>query len=93
MSNTIQLLETIGKNADLRHASSEHLARALAELDASESLKRAAASRDGNHLARELSFSHLQIPNNINQYCPDEEFEPEPGREDQDLPRDDDDGE
>ena len=93
MSNTIQLLETIGKNASLRHAPPEHLAAALAEMDASESLRQAVASRDSSLLARELNFSQLQIPNNINQYCPDDEFEPDSNRDDEELPRDEDDDE
>jgi hypothetical protein len=54
MSNTIELLERIGQDASLRHASQENLARALNALNASEGLKVAAASGDKSRLTQEL---------------------------------------
>jgi len=83
MSDTIELLETIGKNASLRHASPEHLAQTLAGLHASEGLQQAAASGDGAHLNQELGYRALETPHNINQTAPEEE-ENEPGQHDGD---------
>lgn len=54
MSNTIELLEAIGRDASLRHAPRESLAKALGSMDASSSLTMAAASGDRSHLAGEL---------------------------------------
>lgn len=83
MSNTIELLETIGNNANLRHAPAEDLARTLTGLDASESLVQAAASGDSIHLTQELGYRALQNPNHVNQTAPEEE-EGEPGQDDRD---------
>lgn len=77
MTDTIELLESIGKNASLRHAPVEHLARALAGLDASENLRRAAASGDRGILTQELGYRALETPHTVNQTAPEEEeFEP-----------------
>lgn len=54
MTDTIELLETIGRDASLRHASGETLAQALNTLQASEGLRQAASSGDSRHLAQEL---------------------------------------
>lgn len=54
MSNTIELLESIGRNASLRHASRESLVQLLEGMDANIGLKLAAASGDRSHLAQEL---------------------------------------
>ncbi len=43
MTNTIELLETIGRDASLRHASGEDLSQAIIGLQASEALKLAAS--------------------------------------------------
>lgn len=66
MSNTIELLEAIGRDASLRHASRESLAQALDGLDASSSLKMAAASGDRSHLAGELGHKTSLVVN-VNQ--------------------------
>lgn len=74
MNNTIDLLETIGKDASLRRASGEELARTLAGLDASETLKQAAASGDSSHLRQELGdmeFGTSNHPANTNVTAPD----------------------
>jgi hypothetical protein len=54
MSDTIELLEVIGSNAVLRHASSEELAQALEQANASDALKAAAKAGDGSLLSIEL---------------------------------------
>jgi hypothetical protein len=66
MPMTIELLERIGQEASLRHASREDLVQALDELDASEGLKIAAASGDQDRLIEELGPKHhpMAPPNN-----------------------------
>jgi hypothetical protein len=66
MANTIELLEAIGRDASLRHASGEALSQALTELHASDALMRAAISGDDNHLARELGHRDVKAPNHVN---------------------------
>lgn len=62
MRDTIDLLEAVGSDASLRHASPEHLAAALAKAQASEALIAAAASGDGAHLSRELGQKSNEAP-------------------------------
>jgi hypothetical protein len=66
MSKTIELLELIGQDASLRHASQEGLTQALDALNASEGLKVAVASGDRSRLMHELGPKHhpMQPPNN-----------------------------
>lgn len=52
--DTIELLETIGRDASLRRAGRESLVHALDEMGANEGLKMAAASGDRSHLGQEL---------------------------------------
>lgn len=66
MSNTIELLEAIGRDASLRHASGEDLSRALTGLKASDALKLAAISGDEGHLARELGHGDVKGTHSIN---------------------------
>lgn len=54
MSNTIELLESIGKSAALRHASAEELAQVLEQADASDALKAAVRAGDISLLSVEL---------------------------------------
>jgi hypothetical protein len=53
MSNTIELLETIGKSASLRYASAEQLLHSLDQVNAPEELKGAVSSGDSSFLFRE----------------------------------------
>lgn len=62
MSDTIKLLETIGQNATLRHASAEALAHALEHSQASAPLKAAIASGDSSLLFEELGHKPMQAP-------------------------------
>ncbi|MFA6229818.1 MAG: hypothetical protein WC617_06535 [Rhodanobacter sp.] len=66
MSNTIELLETIGRDASLRHASGEDLSQALTGLQASEALKQAAISGDDGPLVKELGHRDIKGPNHVN---------------------------
>jgi hypothetical protein len=66
MTNTIELLETIGRDASLRHASGEALSQALTGLQASEALRQAAVSGDDSHLAKELGHRDVKVPNHVN---------------------------
>lgn len=66
MTGTIELLETIGRDASLRHASPYDLEQALAEMGASEGLKMAAVLGDGKHLRQELG-SRLDEVVQVNQ--------------------------
>lgn len=84
MSKTIELLELIGQDASLRHASREDLAQALDALNASEGLKVAAASGDKSRLEEELGNKQhpVRVNHNTGGCEPDEdETENEPRRE------------
>lgn len=93
MTNTIELLEAIGKDASLRHSSGEELARALGGLDASPELKMAAVSGNSLHLAQELGHKDNQVNHNpTNGGCDgdgdDMESEPDQGGDSEDEPSD-----
>jgi len=82
MTDTIQLLETIGGDASLRHASGDDLARTLSGMDASEALKQAAAAGDRAYLAQEPGFERLATPNraeNVSQTVPDDDDDDDDG--------------
>lgn len=60
MSNTVELLETIGSDASLRHASAPDLARTLAGMQATRGLRQAVASGDITPLEEELGDRGMQ---------------------------------
>jgi hypothetical protein len=62
MSDTIELLETIGRNAALRHASTAELAAMLERMKASEALKSAVAAGDSSRLSQEFGPLLNQVP-------------------------------
>jgi hypothetical protein len=66
MTDTIEWLETIGKNAALRHASAEELAHTLAQTDASDALKAAAIGGDSSLLAAELGPKPMRVDHHSN---------------------------
>lgn len=66
MANTIELLETIGRDASLRHASGEDLLQALTGLQASDALKQAVISGDDGHLMKELGHRDVKTPDHVN---------------------------
>jgi hypothetical protein len=65
MSDTIDLLEAIGKNASLRHASGPELADALAQAEASEALKAAAMAGDSSLLSVELGEKPMIVNHDV----------------------------
>jgi hypothetical protein len=61
MSDTVELLESIGRDAKLRHASPEELARALEAADASAGLRELAVNGDGTTLTKELGLAQMHV--------------------------------
>lgn len=87
MTDTIKLLETIGKDASLRHMSNQDLSGALDTLDASETLKAASASGDSGILRQELNGGWLNSsnhPTNANITVPEVPEIPEEEEEEED---------
>jgi hypothetical protein len=62
MSDTIELLEAIGRDASLRHATSEELAIVLQQAKASEALTAAVAFGDSSLLAAEFGHNTNATP-------------------------------
>jgi hypothetical protein len=85
MSDTIELLEAIGRDATLRHASAEELAHALEHAQASEALKAAIASGDSSRLCEELGHKRMEVPHT--QGPGHEEEEPDHDEDDNDDPQ------
>ncbi|RAP59586.1 hypothetical protein [Oleiagrimonas sp. MCCC 1A03011] len=76
MANTIELLESIGKNASLRHASDSDLEKMLNEMQASDALKHAASTRNAEHLKQELGAKVMGVNNTpVNGGCEEDEEE------------------
>lgn len=73
MSDTIELLDAIGRDASLRHASAAELAGVLEQVQASTSLKAAVALGDSTQLSWEFGGKPTDPP--PTQQCP-------PGEED-----------
>lgn len=86
MSDTIELLEAIGRDATLRHATADELACVLAQAQASEALVAAVAQGDSALLSAELGHKPLQPPQ-ITQ-APAREDDEEQEEDDDDDPRD-----
>lgn len=80
MQDTIELLEAIGRDASLRHASSEELANILAQAPAA--LREAAATGDGVKLAQQLGKQPAEPPQATQAPFREEEEEPAEGEED-----------
>ena len=83
MSDTIELLETIGNNASLRHAPQDELTTRLERMGASEALMTAVSSGDGRALYAEFGHVPMKHPQVI--YTPGHEDD-EPGDEDDGQP-------
>lgn len=62
MPDTIELLEAVGRDASLRHASAEELATALGQAQASDALIAAAATGDKGRLTVELGHRQCDPP-------------------------------
>ena len=82
MADTIEWLETIGKSAKLRHASTEELALALTQTDASDALKAAVMFEDRTRLSVELGDKLMQSDESSNTIP----YEDEPIPQDQPHP-------
>ncbi|UPG91742.1 hypothetical protein L2Y96_08245 [Luteibacter aegosomaticola] len=61
MRDTVELLEAIGRDATLRHASQEELAHALDAAGASAGLRELAAHGDAAKLTEELGLEHMHV--------------------------------
>jgi hypothetical protein len=61
MSDTLDLLEAIGKNAALRHASAEELAKVLTQAGAPETLIAAVLAGDSSLLSAELGHQAMLV--------------------------------
>lgn len=61
MSDTIEWLETIGKDAGLRYAPAEELARTLGQAEASDALMTAVRSGDSARLSAELGQGPMHV--------------------------------
>jgi hypothetical protein len=83
MTDTIELLETIGRVASLRHASAEELMDVLEQAHASGALKAAVASGDRMLLSGELGSKPLLPPQST--LGPAHEDEPEENEDDEPL--------
>jgi len=62
MLDTIELLETIGRDASLRHAPAYELSAALQRANASPALTSAVASGDSTKLFAELGYKVMWQP-------------------------------
>jgi hypothetical protein len=62
MLDTIELLEAIGQDATLRHASAEELTNILEQAQASRALTAAAASGDSSLLSEEFGQKAMYAP-------------------------------
>ena len=82
MSDTIDLLESIGQNAALRHASAEELVEVLVHAQASETFKAAVTSGDSALLFEEFGHKPMQVPHTQGPGHEEEEQD-----EDEDAPR------
>lgn len=61
MRDTVELLEAIGRDATLRHASPEELVRALEAANASAGLRELAANGNGTILTEELGIVQMHV--------------------------------
>jgi len=86
MSDTIELLEAIGRDASLRYASSGELADRLQQSQASGALMAAAAAGDSSLLADELGHKANYQPQSIQTTPGHEDEEEEPKQDDTDKP-------
>lgn len=83
MTDTIELLEVIGRDASLRHASVEELTKVLEQAQASEALTAAVASGDSMRLSQEFGHKPMAPPQST-QIPGYEEDEPEQDDDEED---------
>lgn len=75
MSNTIELLESIGADASLRHASGADLEEMLEAMQATDELKLAASTGNPEPLKQELGGKSMGVNNTQNGTCEEDEEE------------------
>ncbi len=85
MPDTIELLDTIGRDASLRHASAEQLSNMLEQAQASEALTAAAAHGDSSLLFAELG-QQKNLPPQSSQ-SPSHEEEEDEAEKEEDSPQ------
>jgi hypothetical protein len=78
MTDTIDLLEAIGRDALLRHAPSEELGKLLAKAHASDALTAAVASGDSSRLSKELGNREQLSPQGTNSPAHEEDLDEDP---------------
>jgi hypothetical protein len=78
VKDTIEMLEAIGRDASLRHASTETLTKILEEARATDALTMAAASGDGSRLSEEFGHRHMHMPQISQVPAHEEEEDPAP---------------
>jgi len=61
MRDTVELLEAIGRDAKLRHASRQELEKALESDNASAGLRQLVAEGDSTALTKELGLEHMHV--------------------------------
>lgn len=76
MTDTIELLEAIGRDASLRHASAEELGKILENSQASAALTAAVVFGDSSRLTQEFGQKQMEPPNS-SQGLPGEDEEPD----------------
>ncbi len=84
MSDTIEWLENIGKNAALRRAPADELASALEQTDASEVLRAAAAAGDSSLLSTELGHKPMKVNHDVHTGGHEDDEDPRPAKDDPD---------
>jgi hypothetical protein len=72
MTDTIEWLETIGKDAKLRHAPADELAHTLAQTDASAALKEAVMFGESERLSAELGYQHMNTDDSVHTFWNEE---------------------
>ena len=77
MTDTIEWLETIGKTARLRHASTEELVQILEQADASIALKAAVKGGDGALLSAEYGYKIMRAVDDVHTPAREEEEDPD----------------
>lgn len=87
MTDTIDLLEAIGRDASLRHATAAELKAILERADAPEVLTTAVASGDGSTLAAALGYAPMQATQITQNPWDEQEEEDDPDDDEADASR------
>ena len=87
MKDTIEMLEAIGRDASLRHASTEQLGKVLEASEASAALATAVASGDSSRLSAEFGHREMHMPqvSQVPGHEEEEEGDSEPAENDSEV--------